>query len=329
MRSMRASTTRACARTGSRLSTKRERTGSRTTCPTRVRFTAFRSRSRTTSTSPACRRRARVRLLPMCLSVAATVVERLEAAGAILIGKTNLDQFATGLNGTRSPYGIPASTFNCANTFPAARVRDRRWSSRPGSRVVFTRYRHRRIGPGASGVQQHRRTEADEGHHLHAWCRARLQKPGRRFDLCSDGRCSRGRGCRPGRRWPCSGCSSGGPRRTAAGPGRSRPPWPAAGPRCPPSGRSGRPCRGSLDVVDRRAEGDGRDREGVAHARLRGRARDDHVADLHPVRQERVRASRRRGSGAGRSAPTRFGSYSTVATRAGTPYLSRLKSIRR
>jgi allophanate hydrolase len=42
----------------------------------------------------------------------AAVVERLEAAGAILIGKTNLDQFATGLNGTRSPYGIPASTFD-------------------------------------------------------------------------------------------------------------------------------------------------------------------------------------------------------------------------
>ncbi len=35
----------------------------------------------------------------------ATVVERLQAAGAILIGKTNLDQFATGLVGTRSPYG--------------------------------------------------------------------------------------------------------------------------------------------------------------------------------------------------------------------------------
>ncbi len=44
----------------------------------------------------------------------ATVVERLEAAGAVLIGKTNLDQFATGLNGTRSPYGIPASVFDPA-----------------------------------------------------------------------------------------------------------------------------------------------------------------------------------------------------------------------
>jgi allophanate hydrolase len=37
----------------------------------------------------------------------AFVVERLERAGAIVIGKTNLDQFATGLVGTRSPYGVP------------------------------------------------------------------------------------------------------------------------------------------------------------------------------------------------------------------------------
>lgn len=37
----------------------------------------------------------------------APVVQRLLAAGGILIGKANLDQFATGLNGTRSPYGIP------------------------------------------------------------------------------------------------------------------------------------------------------------------------------------------------------------------------------
>lgn len=37
----------------------------------------------------------------------ASAVARLRAAGAIIIGKTNLDQFATGLNGTRSPYGTP------------------------------------------------------------------------------------------------------------------------------------------------------------------------------------------------------------------------------
>jgi len=39
----------------------------------------------------------------------ATAVQRLEAAGAVWVAKTNLDQFATGLVGTRSPYGRPAS----------------------------------------------------------------------------------------------------------------------------------------------------------------------------------------------------------------------------
>lgn len=42
----------------------------------------------------------------------ATVVSLLRNAGAIPIGKTNLDQFATGLVGTRSPYGIPDNPFN-------------------------------------------------------------------------------------------------------------------------------------------------------------------------------------------------------------------------
>ena len=40
------------------------------------------------------------------------VVERLRAAGALFVGKTNLDQFATGLVGVRSPYGIPRNPFN-------------------------------------------------------------------------------------------------------------------------------------------------------------------------------------------------------------------------
>ncbi|MEH3148194.1 MAG: allophanate hydrolase [Methylobacterium frigidaeris] len=44
----------------------------------------------------------------------AAVVARLRAAGALVVGKTNLDQFATGLNGTRSPYGAPRSVFDPA-----------------------------------------------------------------------------------------------------------------------------------------------------------------------------------------------------------------------
>jgi allophanate hydrolase len=42
----------------------------------------------------------------------ATCVARLRAAGAIPVGKTNLDQFATGLVGVRSPYGVPRNTFD-------------------------------------------------------------------------------------------------------------------------------------------------------------------------------------------------------------------------
>lgn len=44
----------------------------------------------------------------------ATVVEKLRAAGALLIGKTNLDQFATGLVGVRSPYGPVSNPFEPA-----------------------------------------------------------------------------------------------------------------------------------------------------------------------------------------------------------------------
>ncbi|MBW8824961.1 MAG: allophanate hydrolase [Acidobacteria bacterium] len=46
----------------------------------------------------------------------AAVVERLVAAGAVVAGKANLDQFATGLVGTRSPYGA------CANPFVGDRI---------------------------------------------------------------------------------------------------------------------------------------------------------------------------------------------------------------
>jgi len=42
----------------------------------------------------------------------ARAVEKLVNAGALLIGKTNMDQFATGLVGTRSPYGACANVHN-------------------------------------------------------------------------------------------------------------------------------------------------------------------------------------------------------------------------
>ena len=44
----------------------------------------------------------------------AAVVQRLVDAGAIVVGKTNMDQFATGLVGVRSPYGVPVNPFDPA-----------------------------------------------------------------------------------------------------------------------------------------------------------------------------------------------------------------------
>jgi allophanate hydrolase len=46
---------------------------------------------------------------------AALCVRRLLDAGALLVGKTNLDQFATGLVGVRSPYGTPRNVFSAAH----------------------------------------------------------------------------------------------------------------------------------------------------------------------------------------------------------------------
>ena len=61
------------------------------------------------------------------------MVQRLIDAGAIPLGKTNLDQFATGLNGTRSPYGA------CRNAFdPDVHLR----------RLQFRLGGGRRAGPG-------------------------------------------------------------------------------------------------------------------------------------------------------------------------------------
>ena len=45
----------------------------------------------------------------------AAAVQRLMSAGAIPIGKTNMDQFATGLVGTRSPYGACHSVVSAAH----------------------------------------------------------------------------------------------------------------------------------------------------------------------------------------------------------------------
>ncbi len=82
----------------------------------------------------------------------ATVVARLTAAGALVIGKTNLDQFATGLNGTRSPHGAPRSVFDRDYVSGGS-------SSGSAVAVCFgpgelrARHRYGRFRPRAGGLQ--------------------------------------------------------------------------------------------------------------------------------------------------------------------------------
>ncbi len=90
----------------------------------------------------------------------ATVVQRLIDAGAIPLGKTNLDQFATGLNGTRSPYGACRNAFNPDYHFRRFQFRlGRRGGARPGE--LLARHRHRRLRPRARRVQQSGRPQAE------------------------------------------------------------------------------------------------------------------------------------------------------------------------
>ena len=66
-------------------------------------------------------------------SARATAVRRLLDAGALWLGKTNLDQFATGLVGTRSPYGAARQHLRRRRASAAARAPARRWRWRAAS----------------------------------------------------------------------------------------------------------------------------------------------------------------------------------------------------
>ena len=88
------------------------------------------------------------------------MVQALIDAGAIALGKTNLDQFATGLVGTRSPYGV------CRNAFDPAlhqrRLLERLRGGRGArARELLAGHRHRRLRPRAGRIQQPRRLQTD------------------------------------------------------------------------------------------------------------------------------------------------------------------------
>ena len=94
----------------------------------------------------------------------ATCVARLRAAGAVVLGKTNLDQFATGLVGTRSPYGAVRNAWDAEADLRRIQLRvGGRGGARP--RRSRPRHGHGRLRTRPRRSQRHRRPQAHAGRH--------------------------------------------------------------------------------------------------------------------------------------------------------------------
>ena len=128
-----------------------------------ARSTAFRSPSKTTSTFPACRLPRRCPAFSYTPGRSATVVQALIDAGAIPIGKTNMDQFATGLVGTRSPHGACSSVFDRALYFRRLQFRIRGGGGFRSCEFL-ARHRYRGVGTRSRGFQRAGGVEADARH---------------------------------------------------------------------------------------------------------------------------------------------------------------------
>ena len=123
------------------------------------------------------------------------MVQRLLDAGAVLIGKTNMDQFATGLVGVRSPYGVPRNPFD-ERYIPGG-------SSSGSAVAVATGLASFALGTDTAGsgrvpaaLVQCGGTQAHARHVEQSWHGTRLPQPRLRFRYGVDlrGRSDRGAG---------------------------------------------------------------------------------------------------------------------------------------
>ena len=184
-------------------------------------------------TTAAC---PRVRLLPRPSTP--TSVRLLLDAGAIAVGKTNLDQFATGLIGTRSPYGAPESVFG-GDLISGGSSSGSAVAVAAGRGRVRAGHRHRRLGTGARRAERDRRAQADPRAGQHGRGGARLPIAGLRVGVRD----------RPRRRRARSSRSSPPPTPPIRGPRESRSPTRRVEAGDSPAGSawgcSGRPVPGS------------------------------------------------------------------------------------
>jgi allophanate hydrolase len=113
----------------------------------------------------------------------ARTVQMLVDAGAICLGKTNLDQFATGLCGVRSPYGACASIANPLYVSGGVEfgVGCRRRSE---PRLFFTWNRYRRLGKDSGRLQRHCGNQAHRRAGLDARTGTQLPVHRLRIDIC-------------------------------------------------------------------------------------------------------------------------------------------------
>jgi allophanate hydrolase len=111
-----------------------------------------------------------------------TAVAKLRAAGAIIIGKTNLDQFATGLVGVRSPYGIPVNPIR-ADLIPGGSSSGSAVAVSAGLVPLALGTDTAGSGPRARDAQQHRRIEAEPRADLQRRTRSGVPDAGLHFGV--------------------------------------------------------------------------------------------------------------------------------------------------